>query len=213
MFGNKCALAPSFDRPTTGDPTHKAMLAKNFAKQFFFAALAVGAVPRKTPSLTLRNAFSTMAFCSSLGVSSTNAWITNTHGLSKRGTVLGRASSIDSAGAGLSRMSMKIKPTEPSPKEIPVETICHGDVRVDPFAWMKDDNWQKVLRDPSILRQDIRAYLEEENQYVDAILEPTKPLQEQLLKEMKGRIEGSESSVPTPDGAAMTFLTGPAIRP
>jgi len=28
---------------------------------------------------------------------------------------------------------------------------------------MKDDDWQKVLRDPSILRQDIRAHLEREN--------------------------------------------------
>lgn len=97
-------------------------------------------------------------------------------------------------------MSLKSSIREPSAKQIPEEIKCHGDVRIDPFAWMKDENWQKVLRDPSILRPDIRAYLEEENKYADAILEPTKPLQEQLIKEMKGRIEGAESSVPSPDG-------------
>ncbi len=97
-------------------------------------------------------------------------------------------------------MSLKNSVREPSAKEIPVEIKCHGEVRMDPFAWMKDENWQKVLRDPTILRQDIRAYLEEENSYADSILEPTKPLQAKLIEEMKGRIEGAESSVPNPDG-------------
>ena len=102
-------------------------------------------------------------------------------------------------------MSLKSVVREPSPKELPVEIVCHGDVRVDNYAWMKDENWQKVLRDPSLLRQDIRDYLEDENRYADSILESTKPLQQELIQEMKGRIEGAESSVPTPDGDSISF--------
>ncbi len=40
-----------------------------------------------------------------------------------------------------------------------------GRTRVDNYAWLKDDNWQEVMRDPSLLKPDIRAYLDEENAY------------------------------------------------
>ena len=47
----------------------------------------------------------------------------------------------------------------------------HGRARVDPYAWLKDDNWREVMRDPTRLRADIRAYLEAENAYTRARLE------------------------------------------
>ena len=37
----------------------------------------------------------------------------------------------------------------------------------DDYAWLKDANWQKVLRDPALLQPDIRAYLEAENRYAE----------------------------------------------
>ena len=43
-----------------------------------------------------------------------------------------------------------------------------GRTRIDDYAWMKDDNWQQVMRDPCVLRADIRAYLDEENAYREA---------------------------------------------
>ncbi len=39
----------------------------------------------------------------------------------------------------------------------------HGVTVTDDYAWLKDENWQEVLRDPSILKPDIRSYLEAEN--------------------------------------------------
>ncbi|WP_300393876.1 S9 family peptidase [Henriciella sp.] len=76
-----------------------------------------------------------------------------------------------------------------------------GRERTDPYHWMKDDNWQQVMRDPSVLRQDIREYLEAENAYTKAALEePTESLRETLLKEMRGRIKEDDSSVPAKDG-------------
>jgi oligopeptidase B len=65
---------------------------------------------------------------------------------------------------------------------------------------MKDDNWQQVLRDPNVLRADIREHLDAENAFTKAMLAQTEPLQAQLFGEMKGRIKEDDSSVPSPDG-------------
>ncbi len=78
--------------------------------------------------------------------------------------------------------------------------VSHGHRRDDPYAWLKDANWQQVMRDPSGLDGDIRAYLEAENAYADEMLAGTSTLREQLFDEMKGRIKEDDSSVPAPDG-------------
>ncbi len=75
-----------------------------------------------------------------------------------------------------------------------------GRVRIDPYAWMKDDNWQAVLRDPSALRPDIAEHLRRENAYAEAVLEPTQGLASNILDEMKGRLKQDEMSPPVPDG-------------
>ena len=76
-----------------------------------------------------------------------------------------------------------------------------GRARIDPYAWLKDDNWKEVMRDPKQLRPDIRAYLEAENAHTNALLEtPTTALQDKLFEEMKGRVKEDDSSVPAIDG-------------
>ena len=92
-------------------------------------------------------------------------------------------------------------PVPPIAKREPVTTEQVGRTRSDPYHWMKDDNWQKVMRDPSVLRQDIHDYLVEENAYTKTVLEdPTTSLRETLLEEMRGRIKEDDSSVPSKDG-------------
>ncbi|MBW3558173.1 MAG: S9 family peptidase, partial [Proteobacteria bacterium] len=81
-----------------------------------------------------------------------------------------------------------------------------GRVRTDDYAWMKDDNWQKVMRDPKVLRADIRTHLEAENAYTAAQLKSTEPLQAKLFEEMKGRIKEVDSSVPAKDGPWAYYL-------
>jgi len=77
----------------------------------------------------------------------------------------------------------------------------HGRARIDPYAWLKDDNWREVMRDPSLIRPDIRAHLEAENAYTREKLEAvTASLQETLFEEMKGRIKENDSTVPAIDG-------------
>ncbi|MBY0565868.1 MAG: S9 family peptidase [Hyphomonadaceae bacterium] len=75
-----------------------------------------------------------------------------------------------------------------------------GRVRVDNYAWLKDDNWQAVMRDPSVLKPEIRAYLDEENAYRESVMAPTAELQERIYQEMRGRTKEDDSSVPSPDG-------------
>jgi oligopeptidase B len=91
-------------------------------------------------------------------------------------------------------------PTPPVAAKHPKRIEQLGRVRVDDYAWMKDDNWQQVLRDPKTLRADVREHLEAENAYTKAMLAGTEALQAQMFAEMKGRVKEDDSSVPSPDG-------------
>ncbi|HEY4204760.1 MAG TPA: S9 family peptidase [Xanthobacteraceae bacterium] len=88
----------------------------------------------------------------------------------------------------------------PRAERRPHRFTMHGTELVDDYAWLKDDNWQEVLREPQLLQPDIRAYLEAENAYTDSVLGGTTPLQAKLVAEMRGRIKEDDSSVPSPDG-------------
>ncbi len=86
-----------------------------------------------------------------------------------------------------------------------------GRTRVDNYAWLKDDNWQNVMRDPSVLKPDIRSYIDEENAYRESVMAPTAALQERIYQEMRGRTKEDDSSVPSPDGPweyYRRFVTG-----
>ena len=88
----------------------------------------------------------------------------------------------------------------PTTEQRPVEIEQLGFTRTDPYAWLRDDNWQEVMRDPSALREDIRAHLEAENAYYNQVMAPTEALQARLYEEMRGRIKEDDSSVPMRDG-------------
>ncbi len=96
--------------------------------------------------------------------------------------------------------SIHLSPVPPRAERRPLRMEQLGQVRVDDYAWLKDDAWQKVMRDPSGLRADVRAHLEAENAYTEAMLGPTEALQAELFAEMRGRIKEDDSSVPSPDG-------------
>lgn len=91
-------------------------------------------------------------------------------------------------------------PQAPVPEKKPFEIEQLGYRRVDDYHWMKDDNWQAVLRDPGLIRPDVKAALDAENAYSSAMLASTQALQAQLFAEMKGRIKEDDGSVPLADG-------------
>jgi oligopeptidase B len=98
-------------------------------------------------------------------------------------------------------MDKKSPLTPPIAPRRPHSFATHGITVVDDYAWLKDENWQEVLRDPSLLNADIRNCLEAENDYTEGLLGHTADLQKRLVKEMRGRIKEDDSSVPAPDGA------------
>jgi oligopeptidase B len=87
----------------------------------------------------------------------------------------------------------------------PYSFTRHGIAVTDDYAWLKDEKWQEVLRDPSVLDPDIRKYLEDENAYTESLLGHTATLQKTLVREMRGRIKEDDSSVPSPDGPFAYF--------
>ena len=92
------------------------------------------------------------------------------------------------------------KTTPPTATKRPNTITQIGRVRHDDYAWLKDENWRKVMDDPSLLDKDIRTHLEAENAYTGAFMAGTKDLQAKIFAEMKGRIKDDDSSVPSPDG-------------
>ena len=80
---------------------------------------------------------------------------------------------------------MEQKITPPKAAVHPHEMTMHGHTRVDNYYWLNERENPEVL-----------VYLEAENQYADACLKHTEPLQEQLFKEITGRIKQDDNSVP-----------------
>lgn len=90
--------------------------------------------------------------------------------------------------------------TPPRAAARPHALVHHGHTRIDPYYWLRAENWQEVMRDPSVLDPAIHSYLEAENAYCAAELADTVELQKTLFAEMRGRIKEDDSSVPAPDG-------------
>jgi len=107
--------------------------------------------------------------------------------------------------------AFKNLPAAPVAVQKPSSDTRFGITRSDPYGWLRDDNWQAMFKDPSILQPDIRAHLEAENTYMEAAMADTAELQKTLFAEMRGRIKEDDSSIPSPDGPwayGARFVTG-----
>ncbi len=82
----------------------------------------------------------------------------------------------------------------------PRDITHHGIVIRDAYDWLKAANWRDVLQDGSALPADIRAHLELENEYADAMLRPLVPLIAELKRELGGRVEEEDATAPLPSG-------------
>ncbi|MCD4500270.1 S9 family peptidase [Chromobacterium vaccinii] len=69
----------------------------------------------------------------------------------------------------------------------PQTLSAHGDARVDPYAWLRDD---------SRSRPEVLAHLQAENRYAETLLAGQQPLRDTLLAEMQARGAGGEASLP-----------------
>ena len=78
----------------------------------------------------------------------------------------------------------------PVAEKKPFKMVAHGDERIDDYYWMND--FFKKGPDST----NVVDHLKEENAYVETMMAGTKTLQEDLFKELKGRIKEKDESVP-----------------
>jgi len=67
----------------------------------------------------------------------------------------------------------------------PHELVSHNDRRVDNYYWLNDRENPEVIK-----------YLNDENDYTNAIMQPLQGFQDKLFHEIKGRIKEQDESVP-----------------
>jgi oligopeptidase B len=67
---------------------------------------------------------------------------------------------------------------------------AHGEVRLDPYSWLRNKENPEVL-----------DYLNKENEYSQAIMVSSVALQEKLFQEMKGRVKETDNQLPYKKGS------------
>jgi oligopeptidase B len=75
--------------------------------------------------------------------------------------------------------------TPPQAPQHPKIITQQGESRTDPFFWLRDKKNPETIK-----------YLEAENRYTDLMLKPVQALREKLYREMRGRIQETDLSVP-----------------
>jgi len=80
-------------------------------------------------------------------------------------------------------------PAPPVAKKAPKTTEINGRTMVDNYYWLRDKK-----------NPEVKAYLEAENAYTDAVMKPTEGLQKKLYDEMLSRIKETDIEVPYKEG-------------
>jgi oligopeptidase B len=78
-------------------------------------------------------------------------------------------------------------PVPPVAAQKPFAVPSPNGERIDPYYWLRDDSRKSA---------EVLDYLRAENAYRDALMAPTRALQEKLYTELVGRIKPDDSSVP-----------------
>lgn len=84
--------------------------------------------------------------------------------------------------------------TPPVAEKIRTTSVLHGDERVDDYAWLREKSSPAVT-----------AYLDAENAYAEALMQPTEPLQRELYDEILGRTKQTDRNVPFRKGGWLYY--------
>src|SRR4029079_16003484 len=86
----------------------------------------------------------------------------------------------------LVRQAPTVPSQPPLARKVPHETTIHGRTLKDDYFWLREKSNPEVIR-----------HLEAEHAYTDAVMAPTKGLQQNLYDEVLGRIKQTDLTVPT----------------
>jgi oligopeptidase B len=86
-------------------------------------------------------------------------------------------------------------PSPPVAKKIPHVTEINGHKLTDNYFWLREKT-----------NPEVRAYLEAENAYTDAVMKPTEPFQKKLYEEMLSRVKETDVEVPYKEGDYFYYI-------
>jgi len=86
-------------------------------------------------------------------------------------------------------------PKPPVAKKVPHATEVNGHKMVDNYFWLRDKP-----------KPEVRAYLEAENVYTDAVMKPTEGFQKKLYEEMLSRVKETDVEVPYREGEYFYYV-------
>jgi oligopeptidase B len=86
-------------------------------------------------------------------------------------------------------------PSPPVAKKIPHITEINGHKLTDDYFWLREKS-----------NPEVRAYLEAENAYTDAVMKPTEPFQKKLYDEMLSRVKETDVEVPYKEGDFFYYI-------
>ena len=86
-------------------------------------------------------------------------------------------------------------PSPPVAKKEPKVTTINGYKLADDYSWLREK------KNPGV-----KAYLDAENVYTDAVTKPTEPLQKKLYDEMLSRVKETDVEVPYQEGGYFYYL-------
>jgi oligopeptidase B len=86
-------------------------------------------------------------------------------------------------------------PSPPVAKKIPHVTEINGHKLTDNYFWLREKT-----------NPEVRAYLEAENAYTDAVMKPTEPFQKKLYDEMLSRVKETDVEVPYKEGDFFYYI-------
>jgi oligopeptidase B len=89
----------------------------------------------------------------------------------------------------LSALPTSATSAPPIAERRPKDVSVHGDKRIDDYFWLREKDSPAVI-----------DYLKAENAYTESVTAATKPLQDELYREMLGRIKETDQSVPARKG-------------
>ncbi len=94
-----------------------------------------------------------------------------------------------------SAIEAPVGPQPPRAPKRPHVLTVHGDTRLDQYFWVRD------REDPAVLE-----YLRAENAWTDSVMAPTRELQETLYRELLGRIQETDLTVPELESGWLYYI-------
>lgn len=100
-----------------------------------------------------------------------------------------------SSCTSLNKKGVDMPPPKANKIEKRIEQL--GDVRVDNYAWLRDENWKKFIDGQlNFANPEIKKYLDQEVAYTESQMQGTEKIQNEIYNEILSRLNENEETYP-----------------